>query len=137
VRGLTTAAGVWVAAAIGVAAGAGLPVLATAATVAYFLVAFGLPLLAVRLPRSRFTPASLQVTYLDGRGVLRDALASCTSAGFSVADIDSRRLDADGDDAPTVTVRLDLQGAGSVAMLAGELQELEGVLAVSAVEGDD
>src|SRR4051812_46194525 len=71
VRGLTTAAGVWVAAAIGLAAGAGLPVLATATTVAYFLVAFGLPLVAERLPRSRFTPALLQVTYLDGRGVLR------------------------------------------------------------------
>ena len=56
VRGLTTAAGVWVAAAIGLAAGAGLPVLATATTVAYFLVAFGLPLLAERLPRSRFPP---------------------------------------------------------------------------------
>ena len=54
------------------------------------------------------------MTYLDGRGVLRDALASCTSAGFSVADIESRRLDADGDSGPTVTVRLDLHGGGSV-----------------------
>jgi putative Mg2+ transporter-C (MgtC) family protein len=138
VRGLTTAAGVWVAAAIGLAAGAGLAVLATATTVAYFIVALGLPQISVRLPRSRFSPATLQVTYVDGRGVLRDALASCTGAGFAVADIATRRLGGEGaDDPATVTVHLDLQGAGSVAALAGELQELEGVLAVSAAPEDD
>jgi putative Mg2+ transporter-C (MgtC) family protein len=137
VRGLTTAAGIWVAAAIGVAAGAGLPVLATATTVAYFLVAFALPAVAARLPRSRFTPATLQVTYLDGRGILREALARCTGAGFAVADIATRRLGGDGDDPPTVTVHLDLLGAGAVAVLAGSLQEIDGVLAVSAAPDDD
>ena len=40
VRGLTTAAGVWVTAAVGTAAGAGLGILATATTAAYFLVAY-------------------------------------------------------------------------------------------------
>jgi putative Mg2+ transporter-C (MgtC) family protein len=39
VRGLTTAAAIWVTAAIGSAAGAGLPVLAILATGIYFLVA--------------------------------------------------------------------------------------------------
>ena len=38
VRGLTTAAGVWLVAAVGMAAGAGLPVLAVASTAAYLLV---------------------------------------------------------------------------------------------------
>jgi putative Mg2+ transporter-C (MgtC) family protein len=37
VRGLTTAAGVWLVAAVGMAAGAGLPVLAVASTLAYLL----------------------------------------------------------------------------------------------------
>ena len=38
VRGLTTAATIWLAAAVGMAAGAGLPVLAVAATAGHFLI---------------------------------------------------------------------------------------------------
>jgi putative Mg2+ transporter-C (MgtC) family protein len=52
VRGLTTAADVWVTAAIGAGAGGGLPVLAVLATGIYFIVALGFPLLSRRLPRS-------------------------------------------------------------------------------------
>ncbi|HXW82198.1 MAG TPA: MgtC/SapB family protein, partial [Acidimicrobiales bacterium] len=52
VRGLTTAASIWVTAAIGAAAGAGLPVLAVVATAAYFVVALAFPELSRRLPRS-------------------------------------------------------------------------------------
>src|SRR5829696_6244260 len=46
VRGLTTAAGVWLVAAVGMAAGAGLPVLAVASTLAYLVVTTTYPLLA-------------------------------------------------------------------------------------------
>ena len=83
VRGLTTAAGVWVTAAVGLAAGAGLAILATATTVAYFVVAFAFPPLARRLPRPRTAVATLQVTYADGRGVLREAIARCTDGAGS------------------------------------------------------
>lgn len=51
VRGLTTSATVWLTAAIGMACGAGLPLLALAATVGYFLITLLFPLLARRLPR--------------------------------------------------------------------------------------
>ena len=51
VRGLTTAASVWLTAAVGMACGAGLPLLALAATVAYFLVSLGFPFLMRRLPQ--------------------------------------------------------------------------------------
>lgn len=134
VRGLTTAAGVWLTAAVGMAAGAGLGVLAVAGTLAYFLVAYGYPELARRLPRSRGMPVTLRVTYLDGHGILRDALASCTSAGFSVADVATRHTDGD---APAVAVRLELRGNGSVSDLASELDGIDGVLAVSAASEDD
>src|SRR3954454_20557084 len=50
VRGLTTAAGVWVTTAVGMAAGAGLPVLAAAATIGYFIVVFAFPWLTSWLP---------------------------------------------------------------------------------------
>ena len=52
VRGLTTAASIWVTAAVGACAGAGLPVLAVLATGIYALVALGFPVLVRRLPRS-------------------------------------------------------------------------------------
>jgi putative Mg2+ transporter-C (MgtC) family protein len=69
VRGLTTAAGVWVTAAVGTAAGAGLAILATATTAAYFLIAYVYPALALRLPRARWASQSLRLTVqLELRG---------------------------------------------------------------------
>ncbi len=43
VRGLTTAAAIWLTAAIGAAAGAGLPILAAVTTAIYFVVAWSSP----------------------------------------------------------------------------------------------
>ena len=136
-RGLTTAAGVWVTAAIGLAAAAGQVVLAIAATAAYFLVAFLFPRSTRLLPRPGSARTTVQVTYLDGRGVLREAIACCAAAGFAVADITTRRLvAASGEDPGTVTVQLTLQGPGSVEDLTGALAALDGVLAVN-VEPED
>ena len=53
VRGLTTAAAVWLTAAVGMAAGAGLAILALAVTGVHFIVAYGYTPLARRLPRPR------------------------------------------------------------------------------------
>jgi putative Mg2+ transporter-C (MgtC) family protein len=50
VQGLTTAATVWLVTGIGMACGAGLPLLALAVTLAYFIVAFVFPLLMRLLP---------------------------------------------------------------------------------------
>jgi putative Mg2+ transporter-C (MgtC) family protein len=50
VKGLTTAATVWVVTAIGMACGAGLPLLALAVTFAYFVVAYIFPWFIRRLP---------------------------------------------------------------------------------------
>jgi putative Mg2+ transporter-C (MgtC) family protein len=137
VRGLTTAAGVWVTAAIGLAAGAGLGLLAIATTLAYFVVAYAFPPLTARLPRPRSALAIAQVAYLDGRGVLRDAIARCTAAGFAVADISTHRLGGDGGDPAAVSVRLELHGTGPAADLAAELGGLDGVLAVNVERPDD
>src|SRR5580698_11223332 len=53
VRGITTAATVWLTAAVGMACGAGLPVLALVVTVGHFIVVFAFPYVVVRLPKSR------------------------------------------------------------------------------------
>lgn len=55
VSGLTTAATVWLVTGIGMACGAGLPSLATAATAAYFIVALVFPIL-LRLLSGRHIP---------------------------------------------------------------------------------
>jgi putative Mg2+ transporter-C (MgtC) family protein len=50
VNGLTTAATVWLVTGVGMACGAGLPLLAIAVTAAYFVVAFAFPFVIRRLP---------------------------------------------------------------------------------------
>ena len=85
VRGLTTASIVWLTAAIGMAAGAGLPILAIAVTCVHFIVVFIFPAIERNLPKSRWAPSSLHISYEARRGALREILAVCTSQEFSVS----------------------------------------------------
>jgi putative Mg2+ transporter-C (MgtC) family protein len=98
VRGLTTATTIWVTSAVGMACGAGLPLLAIAVTAANFAVVFGFPLLERQLPKSRWAPSSLQVSYQDGRGVLRDILTVCTQQDFAVTGLQVERDGESGRD---------------------------------------
>jgi putative Mg2+ transporter-C (MgtC) family protein len=52
VNGLTTAATVWLVTAIGMACGAGLPILALVVTAAYFVVALAFPLIMKIIPKT-------------------------------------------------------------------------------------
>ena len=129
VRGLTTAAGVWVTSAVGLAAGAGLALLATATTLSYFVVAFAFPAAAGRLPRPRWAVAIVQVTYVDGRGVLRDAIARCTGT--------ASRWPTSAPASWTPTAARSRSGSSCTGpvkstQLAASLSELDGVLSVSA-----
>jgi putative Mg2+ transporter-C (MgtC) family protein len=130
VRGLTTAAIVWLTAAVGMAAGAGLWLLAVLVTAGHFLVVFGLTPLAARLPRSRYAPSRLRLAYRSGRGALREALARCTSHGFTVSEL-SIEDRGETDDPRVVSVWLSVQGTGSVNELAAMLSEIHGIVAVS------
>lgn len=135
VRGLTTAAAIWLTAGVGMAAGAGLPILAIAVTASYFLVAYGYTPLARRLPRSRFVSSQLRLVYEDQRGVLRRALAECTARGFTVAALSVEKGNANGvapaEVVQPVAVMLEVQGKASIPELVTRLDELEGVLVVS------
>jgi putative Mg2+ transporter-C (MgtC) family protein len=133
VSGLTTAASIWLTAAVGMAAGGGLPLLAILATVLFFVAVPGYTALVRRLPRSRTAPSALHVEYRDGEGVLRSVLAECTQLGFAVHHLSSRRRDgSDTDGVPSVVVRLEVQGRGVIADLAADLADLDGVLGVEA-----
>ncbi len=129
VRGLTTAAGVWLTAAVGAAAGASLPVVAIATTVAYFATVYVLAPLARRLPASPYAPSAVRVVYDDGRGILRKVLQACTSRDFKVADVNVERGEIAGE---PVAVSLEVHGSGSVAALAADLGEIAGVHTVAA-----
>ena len=66
VRGLTTSATVWLTAAIGMACGAGLPLLALAATAGYFLITLLFPVLRRRLPRRAIREEEVRATQPEG-----------------------------------------------------------------------
>ena len=134
VRGLTTAAIVWVTAAIGMACGAGLPLLALAVTAAHFIVVFAFPGLAALLPRSRYLEFGVRVVYEDGRGILRGLLGESTRLGYSIVRCRTEQLSHDVRGRSAVAVTLDVRGQPDVEPLAVALDELDGVLEVSTTE---
>jgi len=157
VRGLTTAAAVWVTTAVGMAAGAGLPVLAVGTTVGYFVVVYGLGKLAMLVKRTMPSSRLVEVVYEDGRGLLRTVLATCTARGWAIERLSSRpaeplsaweprsRSTPHGpvlDGGPTdrdpmlVSVVIGLTGRGNYDQLAADLAEQDGILLVTAVEAD-
>lgn len=147
----------WLSAAVGMACGAGLPVLAVGVTGGHFVVVFGFPFVVRWLPRSRWTPSLLQVSYQDGRGILRDVLVACTQQGFAVSRLKVERQPvgraepdrfsdlaaAERAEAPepgvarrVVTVILELQGVRSIAKLAARLSDIDGVVSVAGGDGN-
>ncbi|WP_449301274.1 MgtC/SapB family protein [Pseudonocardia hispaniensis] len=136
VRGLTTAATVWVAAAVGMACGAGLPLLGIGATVVHFVVARGFPPLARTIRRLRREPPVLHLSYVDGRGVLRTVLSVCTERGWSVQHVEVDRASTTNEGQRVAAVTLLLEGRGELSGLAGELAELPGVRSAAAGHED-
>jgi putative Mg2+ transporter-C (MgtC) family protein len=136
VRGLTTAAGVWATAGVGLAAGGDLPVLATGATVAYLLVSVGYPYITRHMPGTEALLSPLLITYVDGAGVLRKLVAECSACGFAISDLsverESERGESEHGDQRTVTVKLALRGRGAIANLTAELEGVAGVVRVRA-----
>jgi putative Mg2+ transporter-C (MgtC) family protein len=136
VRGLTTAATVWLTAAVGSACGAGLPVLAAAVTAAHFLVVYGYPPLVRLLTNGRSSSATLRVRYLDGRGALRDVLRTATRLGYSVLDVDTERHEEPGEH-PSIDLLLRVTGTTAVHELLTRLSEMDDVTSVGTVDGEE
>ncbi|MFI9593185.1 MgtC/SapB family protein [Nonomuraea sp. NPDC052265] len=135
VRGLTTAAVVWLTCAVGMAAGAGLWLLAIAVTAGHFLVLFAFTPLSARLPRSKYAQSRLHLTYLDRHGALRRVLSLCSDRGFVIAELTMER-DQEGKDRRSVSIWLVVQGSGPVRDLVAELLDIDGVLGVSSEDLD-
>lgn len=139
VRGLTTAASIWLTAAVGTAAGAGLILHAAFATAAYFVVTVLYPYVVDYFSIGGQGEFTVRVDYIDRVGVLREILSTCTKTGSAVAGFSTH----DSPDTSTrfaaehpvtdklVEVQLDLLGTPDIGRLMAALSQTQGVVAVS------
>ena len=137
IRGLTTAAAVWETAAIGMAAGAGLEVLAVAVTGLHFVAVLGFTPLGRMVAARGTAERGFTLTYRDGAGILRDVLATCTRRGWTVASLTV--VDGPSDETitrPEVTVALSLVGRG-VTEAGAALGAVDGVLRIDRGADED
>ncbi len=81
VRGLTTAAIIWLTAGVGMACGAGLPLLAVFVTAAHFLVVYGYSPIAQRILSEH---AEVHVQYSPGKGAVEKVMQMCTGSGYMI-----------------------------------------------------
>jgi putative Mg2+ transporter-C (MgtC) family protein len=84
VRGLTTAASIWFTAALGMACGAGLLILALATTGGHFIIMVLFPKIEQQLLRSRQLTTAIQISYEDDQKLLRKILIQCTELDFVI-----------------------------------------------------
>ncbi|MCZ2404195.1 MgtC/SapB family protein [Paenarthrobacter sp. Z7-10] len=147
VRGLTTAASIWLTAAVGTAAGAGLVIPAVFVTLTHFLVAYLYPFIVARTRLGRLNEHTIQVRYVDGTGALRVIMLACTELGFAIQGFTTRHTDEQllqgvlGDKSPDaepstaeeviVEVELELNGTSPVNLLAHRLSEIASVRGLS------
>jgi putative Mg2+ transporter-C (MgtC) family protein len=136
VHGLTTAAAIWESAAIGMAAGAGLILLACVVTAMHFLVVVGFLPLARRLSSRLSGSIRLHVIYDEGRGVMTRLLQACDRRQWQLTEL---TVDAPGEPlgaaAGSSGVMLTLAGNGILnapAVLAG----IDGVTAIRQLDED-
>jgi putative Mg2+ transporter-C (MgtC) family protein len=126
VHGLTTAAAVWESAAIGMAAGAGLLLLAIAVVFLHFVSAPAFNVVERQLTARLRGTVRLHVVYENGRGVLRELLRVCGQRNWQLTELDADAHDIDDGE---VGVTMTLSGAKMVN--AGEVfANVDGVVAV-------
>jgi putative Mg2+ transporter-C (MgtC) family protein len=136
VRGLTTAATIWLTCAVGMACGGGLPILAAAVTALHFLVVRGYPLLTARLVRDRAPSVfELRMTYRTGTALLPRLMEICTRRGFRILQVKVDRLPGGTD--PAARVLLELEGTADTGRLTSELFESDGVTEVEMTAATD
>src|SRR5699024_886385 len=125
VRGLTTAAAIWVTAAVGMAAGAGLPWLAIAGTIFYLITTAVLTPLLGKLPGASAREV-IVLRYEDGRGILRKVLAESTALGYAAEVLSTERTGNS-----EVTMRARFRGRPPLPALIASLTDIDGVISVS------
>jgi putative Mg2+ transporter-C (MgtC) family protein len=132
VHGLTTAAAVWESAAVGLAVGTGLVLLAVAVVVLHFVSALALSVVERQLAARLRGTARLHIIYENGRGVLREVLRICGQRNWQLTE-----LDADAHDIDDGEVRVTMTLSGSQMTAATEaFADVNGVIAVLRAEDE-
>lgn len=136
VHGLTTAAAIWECAAIGMAAGAGLLLLAVVVTALHFVIVLGFA------PLGRFLNARLRgtlrihVTYQDGQGVMHRLLQVCDRRHWQLTELSSDAPVVPADALPgQVGVMMTLSGAG-ILNAAAVLADVAGVSSIRQLDDE-
>lgn len=136
VHGLTTAAAVWESAAIGMAAGSGLLLLACTVTAMHFLIVLGFMPVARRLAARLSGAITLHITYEDGRGVLRQVLEACSRRNWQLTELAADPAGEPlGAPADHVGVQVTLAGSG-ILRAPMVLADIDGVSGVRQLEDD-
>lgn len=131
VRGLTTAATIWVAAAVGMACGAGMVSLAVGLTATHMIALIVIGPLVGKLP-NRDSNRVLHITYVDGVGTLRRVLTDAADVGFAAYIISSTKHD----DTDVVELDIRFKGKPPLDVLIPKLHDVPGLQSVQ-VRHDD
>lgn len=139
VKGLTTAASVWLSAAVGAVAGAGLITAALLATSGYLVITSGFTWVARRIAHWRTHTQELVVIYQPGTGVLQRVLETCEASGYeSIFAVADQAVRQGGD--RRVEARLTVVGReppATMLALVGDVAGVEGVTLVGRTDRDD
>ncbi|SDK68487.1 MgtC/SapB family protein [Arthrobacter sp. ok362] len=133
VRGLTTAASIWVSAAVGMACGAGMLSLAISLT-AFHLITLYVVSPAVRKIPTPDTNRVLHVGYADNQGVLRQVLELATNMGFSSSILSTKK--SGNVQKPIVLMNIRFHGHLPLRELVPSLLEVPGVKSVTVLGSD-
>ncbi len=131
VRGLTTAAVVWLTAAIGMACAAGLPVLAIIATAAHFTAVYVYTPFNRRVLNRGFV---VQLNYRAGEDVMHRVFKRCAEQKFTIDDIS---MPDPSDEGGTTRATLHIIGRPGTQQLHIALGEITGVTSVRIENADD
>ena len=132
VHGLTTAAAVWESAAVGMAVGAGLLLLAIAVVGLHFVSALAFHAVEAQLTAKLLGTVRVQIIYENGRGMLREVLRICGQRNWQLTGLDADARDIDDGE---VRVMMTLSGS-RIADAQQVFADIDGVVAVLRSEGD-
>ncbi|HHX28287.1 MAG TPA: MgtC/SapB family protein [Firmicutes bacterium] len=126
VRGLTTAAGLWLCSGIGLAAGAGMIWLAILATASGLLTMYGLDFVERRILRSKRDTVFLEVVCHDKKGVLAQVSTLIAKSGFNIESVEIRREVGEG----LVGIHFVMSDSAELQPLLTQLAEEEDIVEV-------
>jgi putative Mg2+ transporter-C (MgtC) family protein len=129
VRGLTTAAIIWLTAAVGMACGAGLPLLALFVTGAHFLVVYGYTPLARQIMSER---AQLHVQYIPRKGAVEKIMQICTGHGYVIQELALEEAVATTE-GEIRGIQFQLTGRRGVQALVVAIEDVKGVVTAKVV----